>query len=602
MINLLQLKKIILSLTCFFCAFLLLAINCFSGQGTEDFPKTLDEAVNRTINGLSDENKLYIRSVPKSYLIIFHRGWGRGIRNAYGLWQNNYQLLESCAKKAGKKSIHPDSASSIIINNVWEKLNSSLNVPDFENLPPDNYFKTIHNHLYKAINSQNNNILASLPQWVYRYGKLNKEKYHKYEKTALRLLKNKRDESYLALLFLTSYYRRDSIVPILEKQINQTKKLHPIFFISHPSISQRQLIFKSKIVNTKTNTESYQKPVRYNWHNLSLSDIALTCLGCVYEAEFKTVQSYKDWVQLLESNIYLEWNFKDNIKEDELEHYIDNPINLLKIILLTKKFFRYDKGNTGMPEWPVREARDAFEYLNSKLNISKTEFQKRPYPDSLYGDFKYTIENQEYRKYQLLSLNIISMLADKANIENIIFAIRIESLKDYNTHYKTDHLNDYRQFVATLLVLQRERIIKYGEKDVLWGILEYNWIGVERLSWPLKYFITEMMFEVDPEKANRYFMKYFPENPLKGRYIRNGILNAMIKQQFDRYEDFIINWYWKIQNKDFNSHPHEREVILKRLQRTSVKTKAVYDRIINDKRYKMGSSLPLTHVEKNVIY
>lgn len=229
-----------------------------------------------------------------------------------------------------------------------------------------------------------------------------------------------------------------------------------------------------------------------------------------------------------------------------------------------------------MPEWPVPEARDAFEYLNSKLNISKTEFQKSPYPDSLYGDFKYTIENQDYRKYQLLSLNIISMLADKANIENIIFAIRIESLKDYNTHYKTEHLNDYRQFVATLLVLQRERIIKYGEKDVLWGILEHNWNGIERLSWPLKYFITEMMFEVDPEKANRYFMKYFPENPLKGRYIRNGILNAMIKQQFARYEDFIINWYWKIQDKDFNSHPHEREVILKRLQRTSVKTKAVY--------------------------
>ena len=586
MINLLQLKKIILSLTCFFYGFLLLSINCFSGQGTEDFPKTLDEAVNRTINGLSDEKKLYIRSVPKSYLIMFHRGWGRGIRNAYGLWQNNYQLLESCAKKAGKESIHPDFASSIIIKNVWEKLNSSLNVPDFKNLPPDNYFKTIHNQLYRAINSQNNNILASLPQWVYRYGKLDKEKYHKYEKTALRLLKNKKDESYLALLFLTSYYRRDSIVPILEKQINQTKKLHPIFFISHPSISQRQLIFKSKMVNTKTNTESYQKPVRYNWHNLSLSDIALTCLGCVYEAEFKTVQSYKDWVQLLESNIYLEWNFKDNIKEDELEHYIDNPINLLKIILLTKKFFRYDNGNSGMPEWPVHEARDAFEYLNSKLNISKTEFQKSPYPDSFYGGFVYTYENQEYRKYQLLSLNIISMLADQANIEKIIFAIRIESLKDYNTHYKTEHLNDYRQFVATLLVLQRERIIKYGEKDVLWGILEHNWNGIERLSWLLKDFITEMMFEVDPEKADRYFMKHFPENPLQGDYARNGILEAMIKQQFVRYEDFIINWYWKIQDKDFNSHPHEREVILKRLQRTSVKTKAVYDRIINDKRYK----------------
>ncbi len=81
-------------------------------------------------------------------------------------------------------------------------------------------------------------------------------------------------------------------------------------------------------------------------------------------------------------------------------------------------------------------------------------------------------------------------------------------------------------------------------------------------------------------------MKHFPENALQVDYVRNGILNAMIKQQFVRYEDFIVNWYWKIQDKDFNHHPHERETILKSLQSTSVKTKSVYDRVINDKRYK----------------
>ncbi len=96
-----------------------------------------------------------------------------------------------------------------------------------------------------------------------------------------------------------------------------------------------------------------------------------------------------------------------------------------------------------------------------------------------------------------------------------------------------------------------------------------------------------MMFEIDFEKAKSKFMKYFPENPLKGSFNRSGILTAMIRQNFEMHETFIINWYWKIQDKNFDNHPHEREVILETLHDMNEKTRKALMKIKNDKRFKV---------------
>ncbi|HEX6543385.1 MAG TPA: DUF6794 domain-containing protein [Ktedonobacterales bacterium] len=89
----------------------------------KDWPQTVDEAVERLLQGMSEAEKQTVRSTPKDKLILFHRGWGMGIRNAFGMWQGNRALLASCAAWRGYGSIaFPDDASMVIIEEVWQRL------------------------------------------------------------------------------------------------------------------------------------------------------------------------------------------------------------------------------------------------------------------------------------------------------------------------------------------------------------------------------------------------------------------------------------------------------------------------------------------------
>ena len=82
------------------------------------WPKTVAEAVTDIVGGMSEEDKQLVRQTSKKDLISFHLGWGMGIRNNYGLWRGNRDLLTS----ACGKPCHPDDASMIIIEAVWAEL------------------------------------------------------------------------------------------------------------------------------------------------------------------------------------------------------------------------------------------------------------------------------------------------------------------------------------------------------------------------------------------------------------------------------------------------------------------------------------------------
>ena len=71
--------------------------------------------VSDVINHLQDAQKIYLLLTPRQELFGFHHSLGRKIRNHYQLWQDN-ALLEEIGKE------HPDDASGVIIEAVWEKL------------------------------------------------------------------------------------------------------------------------------------------------------------------------------------------------------------------------------------------------------------------------------------------------------------------------------------------------------------------------------------------------------------------------------------------------------------------------------------------------
>lgn len=86
--------------------------------GPDTWPTTVQAAVEDIVGALSEDDKATLRKTEKEDLIRFHHGWGTGIRNDYGLWRGNRQLLES----ACGKPCHPDDASMVIIEAVWSAL------------------------------------------------------------------------------------------------------------------------------------------------------------------------------------------------------------------------------------------------------------------------------------------------------------------------------------------------------------------------------------------------------------------------------------------------------------------------------------------------
>lgn len=79
-------------------------------------PESLDEAIERLMSILDDEQKTAIAAMREEDLIDLHFGLGMAIMNAFGLHDPNSKLLASC------NCIHPDDASRAIINKLWSRL------------------------------------------------------------------------------------------------------------------------------------------------------------------------------------------------------------------------------------------------------------------------------------------------------------------------------------------------------------------------------------------------------------------------------------------------------------------------------------------------
>ena len=112
-------KKIIIILGTIFLFSCASQIENIEPKGRQNkLPRTVSDAVSIILSEMSEDDRRLIKNTKKDDLIRFHHGWGTGIRNEFGLWCDNEKLIES----ACGKGCHPDDASMVIIEAVWEEL------------------------------------------------------------------------------------------------------------------------------------------------------------------------------------------------------------------------------------------------------------------------------------------------------------------------------------------------------------------------------------------------------------------------------------------------------------------------------------------------
>ena len=85
------------------------------------WPKSLEEVIKMVLSNISDEYKKEIKDSKKRDLTMFQASLGMRIRNDFGLWKGNNELLISC------RTLNPDDASMIIIAAIWRVLRNEGN-------------------------------------------------------------------------------------------------------------------------------------------------------------------------------------------------------------------------------------------------------------------------------------------------------------------------------------------------------------------------------------------------------------------------------------------------------------------------------------------
>jgi hypothetical protein len=88
-------------------------------------PRTVQEAVDRLVAELSLKDKTVIANMAEVELSTLHTTIGEYIRNEFGLWSGNKDLLTSCCFLAKRDKVSEDDASSIIIRELWKRLRES---------------------------------------------------------------------------------------------------------------------------------------------------------------------------------------------------------------------------------------------------------------------------------------------------------------------------------------------------------------------------------------------------------------------------------------------------------------------------------------------
>ena len=81
------------------------------------YPQSIREAVEIPSSELSEKDKQAITNIPEQELSLLHFGLGNYIRNEFGLWRNNEELLTVCCPDSSLRNA--DDASMVSIKALW---------------------------------------------------------------------------------------------------------------------------------------------------------------------------------------------------------------------------------------------------------------------------------------------------------------------------------------------------------------------------------------------------------------------------------------------------------------------------------------------------
>ena len=87
-----------------------------------NYPKTVDQAVERLVSDLPLKDRVYIANLAKEDLYLIHISLRSHIGQELGLWGGNRDLIESCRGVSGSSQLRADDCPAVILEALWRKL------------------------------------------------------------------------------------------------------------------------------------------------------------------------------------------------------------------------------------------------------------------------------------------------------------------------------------------------------------------------------------------------------------------------------------------------------------------------------------------------
>lgn len=91
----------------------------------KDFPKTVDEAVQQLKAILPLKDRTMMANMQSDELDHLETGLGEYIKQHFGLYTGNQELMQSCAQYGNLQKLIPDEACAVILRALWQDLKST---------------------------------------------------------------------------------------------------------------------------------------------------------------------------------------------------------------------------------------------------------------------------------------------------------------------------------------------------------------------------------------------------------------------------------------------------------------------------------------------